>query len=64
MENDNFQTDFQFFGQVLTNLGPPVWNPKNNRRDNFLTNLRFGAFLNAVRGRRVCNFLEVAKRTK
>ena len=27
--------------------------PKNNRRDKFWTNLRFGALLNGVRGRRV-----------
>ena len=32
---------------------PLIGTPKNNRRDKFLTNLGFGAFLNAVRGRRV-----------
>ena len=42
-------------GPLQTNLGPPQWNPENNRRDKFLTNLRFGPFLNAVRGRRVRN---------
>ena len=34
-------------------LAPRLEPPKNNRRDKFWTNLGFGAFLNAVRGKRV-----------
>ena len=35
-------------------LGPPDWNPEKQSSGHiFLTNLGFGAFLNAVRGRRV-----------
>ena len=45
----NFSTIFR---QIF---GPPDWNPKSNRRDNFLTKLGFGALLDEVRGRRVRN---------
>ena len=44
---------FHFFDKFLAIWAPLIGSPKNNRRDNFLTNLGFGAFLNAVRGRRV-----------
>ena len=43
------------FDKYLTTLVPltgTVETLKNNRRDKFRTNLGFGAFLNAVRGRR------------
>ena len=43
---------FKLSGQFLTNLVPLIRTPKNNRRDKFWTNLGFGAFSNAVRGRR------------
>ena len=47
------------FFKFLTNFGQ-IWVPliitrKNNRRDKFLTNLGFRAFLSAVRGKRVRN---------
>ena len=49
---DRFSTDFrQIFDKIWVLL--QIGTPKNNRRDKLLTNLGFGAFLNAVRGRRV-----------
>ena len=41
---------------------PLIGTPKNNRRDKFLTNLGFGAFLNAVRGGRVRNSKRVSSK--
>ena len=46
----NFSTNFDKFWPPL------IGSNKNKRRDKFWTNLGFGAFLNAVRGRRVRNF--------
>ena len=43
------------FWQILTNFWQISGTPKNNRRDKFWTNLGFGVFLNAVRGKRVRN---------
>ena len=51
-----FVRKFSFF-KFPTNFWriwvPLTGTPKNNRRDKFWTNLGFGAFLNAVRGKRV-----------
>ena len=49
-----FPDKFSNFRQIFeTNLGSPIGTPKYNRRDKLWTNLGFGAFLNAVRGKRV-----------
>ena len=47
-ENDGF-SNFDKFFQIFD---PLTGTPKNNRWDKFWTNLGFGAFLNAVRGKR------------
>ena len=54
-EKRQFLDKFSNFRRVFDKSGPPplIGTPKNNRRENFLTNLGFGAFLNAVTGRRV-----------
>ena len=43
---------FQFFGNFSQIWVPLIGTPKNNHRDKFWTNLGFGAFLNAVRGKK------------
>ena len=49
LKNHNFQTKFDNFFQIFD---PLTGTPKNNRWGKFRTNLGFGAFLNAVRGKR------------
>ena len=49
LKNSNFRTNFDKC------QSPRLEPQKNNRRDKFWTNLGFGAFLNAVRGKRVRN---------
>ena len=56
LRNDNFRTNFSKYRQFFDKFGSPWLEPrKNNGRDKFLTNLGFGAFLNAVRGKRARN---------
>ena len=51
---------FFFFNFRHDKFGSPlIGTPKNNRRDKFWTNLGFGAFLNAVRGKRVRKYILV-----
>ena len=50
LKNGNFQTNFDRFSQIF---GPLTGTPKNNRWDKFWTNLGFGVFLKAVRGKRL-----------
>ena len=55
LKTDNFRTNLTNFWQKLVPLNGPL---KDNRRDKFSTDLGFGAFLNAVRGKKVrksCN---------
>ena len=44
---------FKFSANFWQIWVPLIRTPKNNQRDKFWTNLGFGAFLNAVRGKRV-----------
>ena len=54
LENLSGNCRFSNFRQIFDKFGVPlIGTPENNRQDKFLTNLGFGAFLNAVRGKRV-----------
>ena len=53
--SENYRFLFFCFWQNFDNFSPRTGTPQNNRWDKFWTNLGFGAFLNAVRGKRVRN---------
>ena len=53
-KTDNFQTNFQIFDKFFSDFWSPwLEPPKTIARDRFWTNLGFGVFLNAVRGKSV-----------